>query len=236
MILALKLVLAHIIGDFLLQPTYWVRDKKIKKHRSKYLYLHIVVHAIVLGILLFDLRYWKAFLFIIVTHLIIDIIKLHLSAKVVERWLFFWDQLAHLMMIVLVIRYYESAITFFSPDQIEKYFLVLICILLLTTVGSTIIRMMISKWVLEEDAAGHSLNEAGKYIGMLERLFVFGFIISGHIEAIGFLIAAKSVFRFGDLSKSKDRKLTEYILIGTLMSFGLAMLIGAGYIYLRSKI
>lgn len=41
--------------------------------------------------------------------------------------------------------------------------------------------------------------------------------------AIGFLITAKSVLRYGDLSQSKDRKLTEYILIGTLTSFGFAL-------------
>jgi hypothetical protein len=73
-----------------------------------------------------------------------------------------------------------------------------------------------------------SLLNAGKYIGILERLFVFCFILTGHWEAVGFLIAAKSVFRFGDLRKSKDRKLTEYILIGTLVSFGFA--IGTGLV------
>jgi hypothetical protein len=51
-------------------------------------------------------------------------------------------------------------------------------------------------------------------------------VILGRWEAIGFLLAAKSVFRFGDLKESKDRKLTEYILIGTLLSFGVAILIG----------
>lgn len=49
------------------------------------------------------------------------------------------------------------------------------------------------------------------------------FIVTGHWEAVGFLLAAKSVFKFGDLKESKDRKLTEYILIGTLLSFGIAM-------------
>ncbi len=48
----------------------------------------------------------------------------------------------------------------------------------------------------------------------------------------GFLIAAKSIFRFGDLSKAKDRKLTEYILIGTLLSFGIAIACGVAYNYL----
>jgi hypothetical protein len=47
----------------------------------------------------------------------------------------------------------------------------------------------------------------------------------------GFLLAAKSVFRFGDLKESKDRKLTEYVLIGTLLSFGIALL--AGVVFLK---
>jgi hypothetical protein len=43
---------------------------------------------------------------------------------------------------------------------------------------------------------------------------------------IGFLLAAKSVFRFGDLTRAKNRKLTEYILIGTLLSFLIAIATG----------
>ena len=77
-----------------------------------------------------------------------------------------------------------------------------------------------------EDNNDESLSNAGKYIGMLERLFVFVFVITGNWEGIGFLLAAKSVFRFGDLKESKDRKLTEYILIGTLLSFGIAIAVG----------
>ncbi|MFV0501856.1 MAG: hypothetical protein ACK5MH_09735 [Bacteroidales bacterium] len=46
------------------------------------------------------------------------------------------------------------------------------------------------------------------------------------MSGIGFLLAAKSIFRFGDLKDSKDRKLTEYILIGTLLSFAVAIATG----------
>ena len=74
-----------------------------------------------------------------------------------------------------------------------------------------------------------SLAGAGKIIGMLERLFVFAFILLNAWSAIGFLITAKSVFRFGDLTEGKNRQLTEYVLIGTLLSFGLA--IGAGLLF-----
>jgi len=69
----------------------------------------------------------------------------------------------------------------------------------------------------------------GKYIGILERSFVFGFILLDQWSAIGFLLTAKSVFRFGDLSKDKNWQLTEYVLLGTLLSFGIAIIIALTY-------
>ncbi|MGB6037763.1 MAG: DUF3307 domain-containing protein, partial [Cryomorphaceae bacterium] len=95
---------------------------------------------------------------------------------------------------------------------------------------------LMSRWIVTEDEENQSLPAAGKYIGMLERLFIFAFVVLNQWSAIGFLITAKSVFRFGDLSRAKDRKLTEYILIGTLLSFGLAILTGLVYQYLNFRI
>jgi hypothetical protein len=85
-----------------------------------------------------------------------------------------------------------------------------------------------------EDTGVNSLKNAGKWIGMLERLFVFIFIIIKHWEAVGFLLTAKSVFRFGDLCKAKNMKLIAYVLIGTLLSFGIAILTGLFYNYFIS--
>ena len=68
----------------------------------------------------------------------------------------------------------------------------------------------------------------------LKDYLVFVFMITNEWQAVGFLLAAKSVFRFGNLQEAKDRKLTEYILIGTLLSFGIAVLTGMGYQYIRS--
>lgn len=90
--------------------------------------------------------------------------------------------------------------------------------------------MIISRWEINNETEEKSLKDAGKYIGMLERLLIFFFIVVGHWEGVGFLLAAKSIFRFGDLTRATDRKLTEYILIGTLLSFGFAMLIAQLYV------
>ncbi|MEP1486892.1 MAG: DUF3307 domain-containing protein [Algibacter sp.] len=228
--LFIKLILAHFIGDFLLQPQKWVLHKETHKHKSKYLYWHILVHFLALIILLqFNTDYWLGLLIITISHYIIDVIKLHLKTKVNSRILFGLDQLAHLIIIALVVNIYEShpidINLFFNP----KFLLLITGVIGVTKVSSIIMKTIISRWYLKEDNNEESLENAGAYIGMLERLFVFAFIITEHWQGIGFLIAAKSVFRFGDLSKAKDRKLTEYILIGTLLSFGLAILFGIGY-------
>jgi len=91
-------------------------------------------------------------------------------------------------------------------------------------------------WKPQEDNEVDTLKNAGNYIGMLERVFVFSFVVLNQWSAIGFLIAAKSVFRFNDLTRAKDRRLTEYILIGTLTSFGLAIGIALLYRYVEGLI
>jgi hypothetical protein len=106
-------------------------------------------------------------------------------------------------------------------------------ILILTYPSSVIIQRIMNRWTEEiEIESEGSLRGAGEAIGILERLLIFTAIVGGYPQAVGFLLAAKSVFRFGDLTRSKDRKLTEYILVGTLLSFLLAIVTGiivAGY-------
>lgn len=78
---------------------------------------------------------------------------------------------------------------------------------------------------LEPDQRG-GLSKGGYWIGVTERSLIFLFILVGEPSGIGFLAAAKSVFRIGELKDAKDRKLAEYILIGTLLSFAAAMVVG----------
>ena len=78
---------------------------------------------------------------------------------------------------------------------------------------------------LEADQRG-GLHQGGYWIGVTERSLIYLFILLGEPAGIGFLAAAKSVFRIGALRDSKDRKLADYILIGTLVSFAAAMIVG----------
>lgn len=234
------LLLVHIVGDFFLQPSTWVHNKEERKLKSLYLYIHVAIHGLLTFGILITFQYellqalWIS-LSILVTHLLIDASKLLLQGnkgKSRKKW-FFIDQFFHLLVIAILWLCTEGSLAFLQQLISYKLMIALICVLFLMNPASILIDKFLSGW--EKDIKTdkkEELSNAGKYIGILERLFVFGFIVTDNWEGIGFLLAAKSVFRFGDLNKTKDRNLTEYILIGTLLSFGLAMLSGIIYISL----
>tara|TARA_R110002012_G_scaffold319389_3_gene539826 strand:- start:36577 stop:37278 length:702 start_codon:yes stop_codon:yes gene_type:complete len=232
MALLIKLVLAHLIGDFILQPKSWVKSKEKRKLKSPKLYLHVAIHMVLLCLIIWDVSYWPLVLIITGLHLIIDALKLMLQRKKTKRQWFFMDQLLHIISIFTVYFIYTNTAFITTEIPLETVLLLLTCLLFLTKPVSIIMQAIFSKWNIEKLTKGNeSLKDAGKYIGVLERLLVFIFIIMNHWEAVGFLITAKSVFRFGDLKESKHRKLTEYILIGTLISFGIAILTGLIFLF-----
>lgn len=226
--LLIKLVLAHIIGDFLFQPDSWIEDKKNKKIKSKYLYYHIGIHLIALLALL-QFKLIAATILIVISHFIIDLIKIYISNDKNARLLFIGDQIIHILIILGAVYYYAPFTIDLEQIYAPNILLFITFIILVTYVFSVIIKQLIAPWDAEINKDKKSIDGAGKYIGILERLLVFGFVVANIWSAVGFLIAAKSVFRFGDLTSGRDRKLTEYVLIGTLLSFGSAILAGVVY-------
>lgn len=232
MILLIKLFLAHLIGDFVFQSNKSIKQKEKKKLKSPALYIHIGIHLVILILLLWDFSLWPIILIITISHFIIDALKLIFQKKKTKRFWFFLDQLLHVIMILVAYFLFTENRLEIASFFTENTLLLITCVLFLTQPVSIIMMIIFSKWNIEKLTKGNeSLKDAGRYIGMLERLLVFIFIITNHWEAVGFLITAKSVFRFGDLKESKHRKLTEYILIGTLISFGIAILTGIAYLY-----
>jgi len=228
MILFIKLILAHLIGDFVLQPVSWVREKEHKKAKSVKLYLHFLIHGLVTLAVLSDICYWPVVLGLMLLHAIIDLLKLYAQNKNNKTQWFLIDQSLHILSIFLVwYLWTKPNHTLATWTQNPAVWIYATALLFITAASGIIIQVVMSNWSRTlEDNNEESLQSAGKYIGILERLFVFTFVVTNNWQAIGFLLAAKSVFRFGDLKESKDRKLTEYILIGTLLSFGIATLTG----------
>lgn len=237
MTLLLQLVLAHLLGDFLLQPSVWVTAKERRKIQAWQLYLHGFIHGLLIMIITRQANYWPLALLLASTHLLIDGIKLSIQNERNKRMLFFWDQAAHFLSILLIWNFFYGIPWHLPAGQQQQLLVLIIGIITLTMPTSIAVKTFISRWqpqlpIPEDHINPLALERAGKYIGYMERLLTFLFLLTGHWAAIGFLITAKSIFRFGDLTKGKERQLTEYVLIGTLLSFGIAIFVGLACQYL----
>lgn len=84
--------------------------------------------------------------------------------------------------------------------------------------------------------------KGGRFIGPLERLLIFGLALAGQPTAAALIISAKSIIRFPELQSKgvQDRadgnktklidELTEYFLLGSLLSWSLALLAALPFI------
>lgn len=224
--LLLRLIVAHLLTDFVLQPAAWVNQKKQKKHRSGKLYLHVLIAGVTAYLFSGLWDNWWLPLVIIISHFFIDLWKLNRPGNLTY---FLLDQLFHiLVMIALWIGIsfdLHTVWTYLAAlAQNTKFWLLVTGYVLVTWPLGYIIGMATEKWREAAEANKEGLAKAGVWIGFFERLLILTFIISNQFAAVGFLIAAKSILRFSD--KENTQKKTEYVLIGTLMSFAAAAIIG----------
>ncbi|SDI79804.1 DUF3307 domain-containing protein [Billgrantia gudaonensis] len=234
----LALLLAHLAGDFLLQPLAWVEDRQHRKHRSRHLIHHVLVHGAltfavlaVAGLSMADAPGLVAALVgavaVIVSHWLIDLAKARLPPGRL-RW-FLLDQALHWLVLAGVwlvwlgsARPLDAAVGWLvSPETLG----VATAYLLVTRPAAFAIALAMQRWSEQLSAPG-TLARAGTRIGMLERTLVLTLALLDQLAAVGFLLVAKSVLRFGDLREAQDRKLTEYVLLGTLLSVTSALLLG----------
>jgi hypothetical protein len=148
MILFVKLLLAHLLGDFLLQPNSWVLDKESKKHKSIYLYIHTLLHGILAWILVGEIKFGWYALLLALSHGFIDFLKLRFQKKKTKRNWFVVDQILHLIMILVITSLYQNLsvdYTFFD----NQFWILLTGILFLTKPTSILIRNIISIWTPE---------------------------------------------------------------------------------------
>jgi len=236
MMFILQLIFAHILGDFFLQGKRWIISKETRKWRSPYLYIHVLIHFALILLITRDVNNWKIALIISLFHLLIDGIKLHFQKQEQLRFWFFADQLAHLAVLLTVGLIHEKIVWHPEIFMSTSALINAIAVLFVLKPSSLITKTIISRWTPHTDSshsiAVESLKDAGEWIGYLERIMILIFILLNKWEAIGFLLAAKSVFRFGDLKEPKETKLTEYVVIGTFLSFFIAIMTGLLATYL----
>ena len=211
------LVSAHFIADFLLQPD-WLYRSKVKWWGIP---LHALIVAATAYLLLQQWTAWAVPLLLFVSHGITDFIK----TRSVDTWRSFCvDQLAHLFLLggIAWLGLGRGWMMEFNGAGISL--MVLVAGFIATVHGAGYLVGKVAAQLQEENDLAGSLSglaNGGKLIGQLERALIFLLVLMGQPGGIGFLVAAKSILRFSEAKESQ--KLAEYVLIGTLLSFGLAI-------------
>jgi hypothetical protein len=232
MVTLFQWIFAHLLGDFILQTRAMVRHKQRLKGRSWMLYLHCAIHGILVYLFVPSWHMWMVPLLVIFTHYVIDLWKLNQPEGVVY---FIIDQLLHILVLFGLWGLFVAPSGWLPKNWLtlmhsQASWAIAAGYLMVTFPLSLLLASATQRWRRQAEEGSMrssiSLNEAGKWIGIFERLLVFTFVICSHFEGIGFLIAAKSILRFNDIKGQEARKEAEYILIGTLMSFALSIMVG----------
>jgi hypothetical protein len=227
--LLIRLIIAHLLTDFVFQSDSWINTRFKNGWHSKHLYFHGIIAGILAYFFSGLLNLIWIPLAVAVTHVLIDGIKAKYENNINS---FLIDQSGHFIVLlaiwILIINPKSEDIEvlkqIFLPGT--KIWVIVAAYLVIIWPTSVLISKRTEKWsnLIEKEATGkkdESLEKAGRWIGWLERFLILTFVILRQYGAIGLLVAAKSIFRF-----SESRKVGEYVLIGTLLSFAIAILVG----------
>jgi hypothetical protein len=224
------LLAAHFLGDFIFQSD----ADAPRKERP----LILLKHAFIVAALGYGLcgiwGLWQIPLIILLTHGLTDYIKATLKKE--SAYSFILDQAVHLTVIsgiiILIVNLNVVSLDRLATFWVEWLgrgfleFLILISgVTVAVKTGGILIGLAVKPFTDQLPKSGEGITRArgfengGKVIGYLERSLIFLFILTGQPGGIGFLIAAKSILRFGEVKDQQNRIEAEYIIIGTLMSF-----------------
>lgn len=223
---AVALVFGHMIADFLLQTDEMVRNKK----RWPVLLLHVGIVALAswaaLGLALAP----GLIALIAVSHLVIDALKVRCGGDGFAS--FALDQAAHLAAIAVGAMLSPAAwtaglwgyATADAQEWLSQAMALGAGLIAAVWAGGIAVKTLTQELALPADPSeDRSLPRGGRLIGRLERLMILMMVLAGQTGAIGFLIAAKSVLRFSEIARDQDRRVSEYVIIGTLASFAWAL-------------
>ena len=225
---ALALLAAHLLADFPLQPRRWVEQKSPRGGRAPALPGPAAVAGVWGGLGALHGGAGGGAAAVALGHVLFDGLKARRRRDGLGAFLA--DQGAHLVLLgILALLIAGRGARPIAPSA-GLLGLINACLLTWWFEGALVGRAT-ARWRAELGTGGldaRGLPDAGLWIGRLERSLILVFVLIGRIEAVGFLIAAKSVFRFGEVTQPGQRREAEYILVGTMGSFLLALLTGLG--------
>lgn len=250
--LIFNLLIVHILCDFYFQTRSSCDNKITHSIKGYALWLHIAIIGTLSWIAVWNVYGWWLVLWITGTHFAIDWLKSHLQIKYniykiesdsklivgtkrrYDLYYFVGDQLLHILMIVIISWWWYSInsnweqfqwlLTLIQNHPIRVYTIIAI-LLVLKPINILILQILRSCKLDNENESEERDNfHAGALIGYTERSLILIFVILAQYEAIGFLIAAKSILRFTEASSGNVK--SEYVLTGTLLSLIFALVLG----------
>ncbi len=228
--------LAHVLADYFFQTQRMANEKNSIGFKSRLLPIHVLFVFVCSWVLSFQIEFFVGAGIIAIIHYIIDGFKAKANHHPkLWKYTFFIDQLLHIMVFIAVSLFFERYHGFeplFELPVSATFIAIVTAYLLCLRPANILVKEVfrssqIDVAIAQKEKAEildetDELPNAGKLIGILERVLTLTFILIGQYQAVGFLIAAKSVLRYKDTDTLK----TEYVLIGTMLSFGIAVVLG----------
>lgn len=220
------LLLAHALADFVLQPAGMAGAK----HRPMVLLSHGAV--VLASAIAATGSLHPALLALAALHMATDYAKARFGRGFSG---FVADQAVHLATLLAIAAtapaLWATGLWVDLP-QLAALFALAAGAIVAIRAGGFAIGQLMQPWAAAIALDG--LPGGGRAIGHLERGLIFLMVLGGMAEGIGFLIAAKSVLRFGTVRE--EAKLSEYVIIGTLASFAWALGAAFGTLALLSHL
>lgn len=214
-------LIAHLITDFYCQTDSFCEQKE-QKLLSVQLLLHTISVFVCSWLCSLSFDFWWSALIITITHTLFDICKIlfkHCNS------IFFIDQCLHLLVIIGCCYIFCSVANYTPLIAInQKYTYILLGVLFCLKPTNIIIQQILKKYGLNlpKNNQNNQLSNAGKVIRCTGTTTCLNLCPSCPIRSIRFLNPAKTILRFRDTETAK----TEYVLIGTLLSFSISIFTG----------
>jgi hypothetical protein len=219
--LAACLAAGHCLADFALQTSWMVE----RKHRASGLLAHggVVAAATAVALLPFAGRDAAlAAAALTGTHMVLDAFKSAIARRAPSRSLewFVLDQLGHLGLLAAAWLWLAPKIPPVAAMHLDARALGTVALLVAAYAFnlngmSAIVVAVLARLGMSAATEGDGAPPVGRVIGFLERVFALTLILLDRWEALGLLVAAKSLARFKELDV---RARAEYYLVGTLVS------------------
>jgi hypothetical protein len=218
--------IAHLLADFIFQSEKSVNEKNKYGLKSKTLLYHSLTVFSLAYFFSFQWNFLIAALIIALFHYLIDGAKsILVRRKMLTDSIFFIDQSFHFLIIftvVILFCWFYQFKPFLYYSFNSKILLIAAAYLFCGKPANIFIKEIFKTYKIIPKEGIEEIPNAGKLIGNLERFLVLTLVLNSQFEAVGFIIAAKSILRFKESEGAK----AEYVLVGTLLSFGIAVVIG----------